>query len=113
MSHRLEKVNELIKQELGQILLREEDFGQGVLVTILKVDTAQDLKTASVILSIFPSNKRQQVMKKISAHVGSLHHSLLKKLKMHPVPRLHFVLNEDEEESQKIEGILRDLKKEE
>ncbi len=112
-THRLEKINELIRLELGKIFLSEEEFGQGVLVTILKVDTAEDLKTASVYLSIFPENKREPVMKKLNSDLSELWYQLMKKLNMHPVPKMRFILNTDEDEGQKIEGIIQDMKEKE
>lgn len=110
MSYRLKKINELIKRELGKILLEEGDFGAGVLVTILQVQTTEDLKEAAVTFSVLPTEKGDGVLKNLSARIFFLQQQLNKKLKMRPVPRIRFVLNTAESESQKIEGLLEKIK---
>ena len=45
MKHRLERVNELLKRELGELLGREVSF-EAALVTVQQVDITPDLKHA-------------------------------------------------------------------
>ena len=113
MSHKLEKINELIKQELGNILLREEEFGQGVLASILDVKTSPDQLNATVIFSVWPDDKGPEVLKNLNARIWHLQQSLNKRLKIHPVPKMRFVLNTDEAESQKIDTLIQKVKQEE
>jgi len=40
---RIQQVNQLIKEELGQIILREGGFSKNVLVTITRVETTRNL----------------------------------------------------------------------
>ncbi len=110
MSHKLKKVNELIKQELGKIILEREEFGSGVLVTIMDVKTSQDLLEASVIFSVFPTGKEKLAFKKLSARVFGLQQLLNKKIKMHPMPKIRFVLDNTETEYQKIDTLLEKIK---
>ena len=51
MKHRLPRVNELIKRELGELFTRELSF-PAKLVTIQEVDVTPDLKHAHVFVSI-------------------------------------------------------------
>ena len=110
MSYKIEKINELIKHELSQILLREEEFGAGVLATILAVDTTEDQKEANIIFSVWPDNKRAEVLKKLNARIWQLQQFLNKRLKVHPVPKIRFTLNIDEAESQQIEELINKIK---
>ncbi len=110
MSHKIEKINELLRQEIGQILLREEEFGQGVLTTILEVDTSPDLRQATVVFSVWPDAKGQSVMKKLTAHIWHLQQLLNKRLQIHPVPKIRFALNSDEATSQSIETLIEKVK---
>jgi len=109
MSHRLEKINELLKHEIGRILLTEEEFGPDVLVTILKVDTAQDLRDTNITFSVLPTEKGPVILKKLNADAFNLRELLKKRLKMHPVPKIRFVLNENEAESQKVESLIKKI----
>lgn len=109
LSHRIEKVNELIKQELGKIIFAEEDFGQGVLVTVLAANCSPDLRQAAVIISVLPTEKGKTVLEKLSRHLFPLQQLLNKKLEMRPVPKIRFVLSADEAESQKVETLLGEI----
>lgn len=110
MSHKLAKVNELLRQELGQILLKEEEFGLGVLTTILEVKTSPDLRQATVIFSVWPDNKGSSILKKLNTHIWHLQQLLNKRLKIHPVPKIRFTLNTDEATSQEIETLIEEVK---
>ena len=109
MSHRLEKINELLRQEVGQIILEEEEFGPGVLVTILQAQITRDRREADIIFSVLPTAKGAAIFKKLSAHAFALWQILTKRLKMNPIPHLHFILNEDETASQHVEKIISHL----
>lgn len=104
--HRLEKINELIKQELGKIIFKEEDFGLGVLATILAAETSEDLRHCGVTVSVFPDKAAPKIMEKLQRHVYFLQQQLNQKLKMHPVPQIRFILNKTESESEKIERLI-------
>jgi ribosome-binding factor A len=82
------------------------------LLTILSVETSQDLHHATVTFSIFPANKSETALKKLSRHIFSIQQLLNKKLLMRPVPKIRFVLNSQESESQKVEILLEKLKNE-
>lgn len=110
MSHRLARINELIRQELGKIIFEQEEFGSGVLVTLMAAETSQDLRHTTLTFSVFPTERGEIVLKKLSAHVFNLQQQLNKKVKMHPVPKIRFVLDSTESESQKINNLLEKIK---
>lgn len=106
MSHRLEKINELIKQELGKIILENEEFSPGVLATIMGVETSQDILHSNVFISAYPEKKCKEVLAVLNRHIFSLQQELNKKLKMHPVPKIRFVLDKTEAQAEKLEKIM-------
>lgn len=110
MSYRLEKINELIKRELAEILLKEGDFAPDVLVTVLDVQTTLDLRQAAVTFSVLPTAESTRILDNLSARIFFLQQRLNKKLKMHPVPQIKFVLNKTEAEGQRTEELLHNLK---
>jgi len=112
MPHRLEKINELIKRELGRILLEEGNFSPGVLVTILAVRTGADLEEAAVTFSVLPANQCSKILANLENRIFFLQQCLNKKLRMRPVPKIRFVLDETEGESQKVETLLEKLRQE-
>lgn len=110
MAHKIAKINELIKQELNRIILRDEEFGEGVLVTILAVDTTEDQKEAKIIFSVWPDDKKNEVLKKLNAHIWHLQQGINKRLQIHPVPKMRFVINTDEAASQQVEELIQAIK---
>lgn len=111
-SFRIKKVNKLILELMGQIILRECQFPANSLVTILGVETSKDLLYSKITVSVFPAEKRQDALNYLTKNIYELQQFLNKKLDMHPVPKIRFVLDATEEEAAKIEKLLGKLKEE-
>ena len=107
MAYRIERLNELIRQVLGEIILETEDFEPGVLVTIMAVETSKDVLHSRVIISVFPEKKAKAILEILNRHIYNLQQLLNKKLEMRPVPKIRFVLDQTEAEAEKLEGLLR------
>ena len=111
MSKRIQRVNQLIKKELGQILLREIEFPRDVLVTITRVETSVDLNQARVFLSCFPEDKTSQILEILHRQIYSIQQLLNRRLKMKFIPRIEFREERKTAEAGKIEELLEELKK--
>ena len=105
-SHRLEKLNSLIQQELGFIIKEEVELPIDSLITVSKVDTSVDIKHTNVYISVIPKNKAVSVIKKLNHNVYHLQQALNRKLVIHFVPKIRFVLDHSEEHAERIEKIL-------
>ena len=110
MAHKLERINELVSQELGKIIFEEVEAEPGVLTTVMAADTSEDLRHTNVTVSVFPTKKGPQMLKILQARIFDLQQLLNKKLKIRPVPKIRFVLNADESGSQEIDTLLENLK---
>ena len=62
MSSRINRVNELIRTTIAEIISREIELPLGVFVTVVKVDTSRDLRYARVFVSVFPEKKFGKTM---------------------------------------------------
>lgn len=109
MSLRIEKVNELIRQKVAEILAKEVSFKLGILVTVAKASTTPDIRHAHISVSVLPISEGEYVLKTLRHELYTLQGSLNKQLHMRPLPRLSFRLDTTEDEAQKVEDILRDL----
>jgi ribosome-binding factor A len=71
MKHRLERVNEVIKRELSEIISRELNFSAQVLVTIHAVDITADFRKCHVFISVIgkPSQKTR-VLADLEEHLS-------------------------------------------
>ncbi len=112
MSNRIQRVNALIKNELGKILLRDVDFPQGVLVTITRVESSPNLKEAKTYVSVMPDEQIDKVFKILNRRIYNIQQVLNRRLRMRPIPRIEFKKEEKTEEAAKIEELLEKLKKE-
>lgn len=109
MKNRLPRVNEVIKRELGILLLREITF-PAQLVTIQQVDVTPDLKHAHVFVSIIGTEEQQhQSMAKLHDARGQLQHDLSKRVVLKFTPRLHFKLDEAAERGDRVLNLLSEL----
>lgn len=84
---------ELIKEELGKIIMESCDFAPNVLVSIVKVSVSSDLQWANVEVSIFPPICQQEVFNLLQGRVYFFQKILNNKLFMRHVPKLRFRLD--------------------
>jgi len=112
MSKRIEQINALLQQIIAEILIENIEFESGVLATITRVDTAADLGHAKIFVSVLPLAKKKEALEKIRKSVFEIQKIVFLKLKIAHVPRLHFFVDETEEEAQRIEELLDKIKEE-
>ncbi len=109
-SQRVQKVNEVIKRELGNIILKEVDFPRNVLITLTEVETAKDLRGSKVFVQVFPEKETINILRILGKEIYNLQQILNQRLAMRPVPKIRFVREEELEEAQRIEKILDKIK---
>ena len=109
MKHRLLRVCELIKRELGVIVGREMKFA-APLVTIRAVDITPDLKNAHVFVSVIgtPGQKKQAVSA-LDAARQHLQHELSRRVILKYTPHLHFQLDESIERGTRVLSLLDEI----
>ena len=109
MKHRLERVNELIKRELGDLVNREVTF-EAALVTVQHVDVTPDLKQAHVFVSVIGSEaEAKAAMSVLHASRAVLQHLLSKRVILKYTPHLHFKLDESIERGTRVISILEQI----
>ena len=89
MSKRIQRLNQLIKKEVAQLILREVEFPRDVLVTVTRVETTHDLKESKAFISVFPK-REEEVLKLLNQKLYFLQKKIDKRLKMRPVPKISF-----------------------
>lgn len=107
---RVKKFNELIKQELGKIIFNFLDVKPGILVTITRVNTAADLFSVIVFISIYPSSEAEEIYDKMNRSIYEIQQLLNKKLKIRPVPKIIFRQDKNPEEASEVERLIADVK---
>lgn len=112
MSNRISRVNQLIKRELSQIILKEFDFSPDILITLTKVETSSNLIQVKVYISVLPEAKTERILQILNQQIYQLQQKLNKRLKMRPIPRIKFVQEKETSEAGRIEEILEEIKRE-
>ncbi len=109
MSLRIQKINELLRHHISELLLRDLFLKEGVFLTISKVDTTPDLRYTRVFLSIFPEKETDYVEKTLEKEVYQLQGKLNKLLSMKPIPKIEFRVDKTEIEADRIEKLLKEI----
>jgi len=92
MAHRIERVNNLIRQEISELLQRQvKDPRLGSFVAITEVSTSPDLRYAKVFVSrIGSEEEKRETLKVLAAASGFLRNELARRLRMRRIPELNF-----------------------
>lgn len=109
MSDRMNKINELVKQQLGFILLTEMEWPKETIVTITKVQVSRDLKYARIFVSVLPEGEEHKVLVKLIRARGSLQHLLGGKIEFRSTPKLNFAIDNDSQAALAIDKLLDNL----
>ena len=112
MSKRIQRLNELIKEELGKILLREGNFPKGVLVTITRVETSANLSEANVWISVLPEDQTEKIVAILNKIIYHLQQKINKTIRIKFVPKIRFLIETKTKEAARIEELLEKIEKE-
>lgn len=89
MSHRLDRINELLKREIGSVVQRDYEW-HGKLVTISAVEVTQDLKEGKVWTSVLGGDAAP-VLDKLNREHGAIQGKVMKRVVLKSTPVLRFV----------------------
>jgi len=113
MSQRIQRVNQLIKKELSQILLKEFDFPKDILVTLTRVKTSIDLNEVKVCVSVIPEREIKKIIKLLNRNLRQIQQKIGERLEMRIIPKIRFVEETKTREAARIDELLEKIKEEE
>ncbi len=110
---RLDRLNSLIKEELGQIIttrLRDARIG---FVTVLAADVTPDLKYCKVFVSVLGTEKEiKSTLAALKHSAGFLKREVAKALELQFTPELNFNLDASAGERMEMEKIFKKIEDE-
>ena len=106
MSKRIEKINELLRQQVGKITLKETDIASNILLTISKVSTSPDLKKATVYITALPQVKELEVLKELEINKYNIQKALNRSMYISHIPKLEFKIDKQMHAEQKVYDLL-------
>ena len=106
---RQNKVSKLIQKDLSDIFQQEcREYTLGAMLSITKVRVSSDLSYAKVYISIFPSNKCDDVMNNLNKHNKNIRFILGKKIgkQTRIIPELRFYIDDSLDYIENIDNLL-------
>src|SRR5690242_15864224 len=113
MKHRVERVNEVIRRELSDLISREVVLSPKVLVTIPAVSITPDLRQCHVYVSVIGKpEEKDRVIAELENERVALQADLAKRVVLKYTPHLYFRLDESIERGNRVLEIIQDLDEE-
>ena len=93
---RQSKISRLLQKDLSDIFLNETRKTHGVLISVSVVRVSPDLSVAKVYLSIFPSEKAQEILDSIRLNARNIRYELAQRIRfqLRKTPELSFFLDD-------------------
>ena len=113
-SQRQLRVGEMVKQNIGELFIRDEAKIPSInskLITVTEVRMTPDLKTARVYVIPLGGIEMKETVKILTEYSHLVRRALSKRLDIKFLPKLTFVEDNSFEYAEKIENIIKEIKK--
>lgn len=106
---RQQKISRLIQKELSDIFLLQTKSMHGVMVSVSAVRISPDLSVCRAYLSIFPSNRGEEIIKNINDNVKAVRYELGQRLRfqLRIIPELKFFVDDSLDYIEHIDELLK------
>lgn len=103
------KISRLLQKELSEIFRQQTAKTHGVLVSVSAVRVSPDLSIAKVYLSIFPTDKSQELIESITASAKTIRYELAQKVRfqLRKCPELSFYIDDSLDYIENIDKLLK------
>lgn len=106
---RQNKIARLLQKELSDIFLLQTKAMHGVLVSVSAVRISPDMSIARAYLSIFPSEKAEEMCNNINANMRSIRYELGTRVRyqLRIIPELKFFVDDSLDYAEHIDELLK------
>ncbi|PHR73607.1 MAG: ribosome-binding factor A [Lutibacter sp.] len=109
-TNRQKKIAGVLQKDLVDVLQKAAQDGmKGVLISVTKVRVTTDLSEAKVFISVFPSEKRDELLKGIISNTVAIRHEMARRTR-HQLRRMPHLAFFGDDSLDYIEGIESALK---
>lgn len=111
MAHRIERVNNLIRREISELLQRHvKDPRLAEFIAVTEVDTSPDLKYAKVFVSSISSpEEKEKILGVLASASGFLRKELARNLRLRHIPELHFIWDDSIERGARVTQLIDEV----
>ena len=113
-NHRHERIGEEIAHEINAMLAGElKDPRLEGNVSVSEVRVQPDMKHARIFVTVRSNDLKEQTgaIEALEHAAGFIRHELVERLQLRRLPDLHFTLDTSEESAERIENLLKEVKK--
>ncbi len=111
---RIEKLQELIKQEVGKMLLMDIKDSRIGFVTVTGVEMTGDLREAKIYVSIMGNDEQiKSSLEGLNSALGYIRREIGKRIKIRFTPEISFALDKSLDYSEHIQKLLLKVQAEE
>lgn len=102
------KISRLLQKELSEIFRQQTAKTHGTIVSVSAVRVTPDLSIARAYLSVFPSQKADEVMESIKQSAKTIRYELAQKVRfqLRKTPELQFYLDDTLDYLENIDHLL-------
>lgn len=102
------KISRLLQKELSEIFRQQTAKTHGVIVSVSTVRVSPDLSIARAYLSVFPSDKGQEMITSINNSAKTIRYELAQKVRyqLRKTPELQFYLDDSLDYIENIDRLL-------
>ena len=106
---RQNKISRLLQKELSEIFLLQTKAMPGTLVSGSAVRISPDMSIARVYLSVFPSEKAEEIVKNINENMKTIRYELGTRVRhqLRIIPELKFFVDDSLDYIEKIDSLLK------
>lgn len=106
---RQNKIARLLQKELSDIFLLQTKAMPGILVSVSAARISPDMSIARVYLSVFPSEKSEEIVKNINENMKSIRYELGTRVRhqLRIIPELKFFVDDSLDYIEKIDSLLK------
>ena len=106
---RQQKIARLLQRELSELFRQQTQAMHGTLVTVSAVRVSPDLSIAKGYLSIFPSEKAEEILKNINENARSIRYEIGMKVRyqLRVIPEFKFFIDDSLDYIEHIDELLK------
>lgn len=106
---RQNKIARLIQKELSDIFLLQAKSMSGVIVSVTNVRVTPDLSIAHAYISVFPSNKSEEIVNNLNGNMKSIRYDLGTRVRfqLRVIPELKFHVDDSLDYLEHIDELLK------
>jgi ribosome-binding factor A len=111
-SRRIERVNELLKHEIGEIIRRELSITDVGLVSVNAVETSGDLRSAKVFISLLGKpDQQKRALKRIEEKRVLIQGQIGRAVVLKYTPTLTFIMDDTIEKAHRVLQIIDEIER--